>query len=97
MGLVFIDLECHSSINYASGNENNAWHASVRRPTPPSDPHLKIRGLEIALCTHWLLNQIQSTGIGLAPETRGEQCRHFKHPYCHISTSASPSMDLNVF
>lgn len=35
-GLEFIDLECHSSINYASGNDNTAWHVSVRKPTPPS-------------------------------------------------------------
>ena len=40
VGLELIDLECHSSINYASGNDNTAWHVFVGRPTPPSVIHI---------------------------------------------------------
>lgn len=76
-GLEFIDLECHNSINSASGNANTARHVSVRRPTPPfCCPHLKIRGFEIApIC---LLNQIQQSGMILPQRHEGINAgKHF--------------------
>lgn len=78
-GLEFIDLECHNSINSASGNANTARHVSVRRPTPPVCPHLKIRGRG-SYPLHCFLNHIQYCGSALSWRQVGYQCRLFWHP-----------------